>query len=75
METVKTLLNMKKLKELKIVAGCDGVNNEIRTITILDAPDSYKWLKGREFILTSGFMLLILFNMIGKVIWLGTGLV
>ena len=46
MVTVESLLNIEKLKELKIIAGPNGINNEIKAVSIMDAPDSYKWLNG-----------------------------
>jgi len=56
MKTVKSLLTIPSLSELKVIAGFNGLNREIKAVSIMDAPDSYKWLKGGEFILTSGFM-------------------
>lgn len=56
MITIDALLKTPELANLKILAGRDGLSREISAISIMDAPDSYKWLKGGEFILTTGFM-------------------
>lgn len=57
MATVEALLKMPGLCNLNIIAGHAGLDREIKSVSIMDAPDSYKWLKGGEFILTTGFML------------------
>ena|GEM_PF-7074188 len=54
--TVASLLNKTSLKELCIIAGHNGENREVKAVSVLDAPDSYKWLKGGELVLTSGFL-------------------
>ena len=56
MITFEMLLKMPTLKPLDVVAGQDGLNREISVISVMDAPDSYKWLKGGEFILTSAYL-------------------
>ena len=56
MVSVDLFLKLPALKELRILAGHKGLDNEIRTISVCDAPDSYKWLRGREMILTSGYL-------------------
>ena len=56
MITVDMLLKMPGLKELKTAAGGSGLGREVRVVSVIDAPDSYKFLKGNELILTSGFM-------------------
>ena len=47
---------MPALSELKVVAGHMGLEREIKVVSLMDAPDSYKWLKGGELILTSAFL-------------------
>src|SRR5699024_4862963 len=34
----------------------NGLSREISKVTVLDAPDGPKWLKGNEFILTSAYI-------------------
>jgi len=56
MITVDDFLTKSSMNDFILIAGHSGVNKEIRAVSIMDAPDSYKWLKGGEFILTSGFL-------------------
>ena len=56
MVTVDNLLKTPQLKELKVAAGHDGLHRQVKSVSVMDAPDSYKWLKGGEFILSSGFL-------------------
>jgi hypothetical protein len=57
MVTVKSLLNEPSMKELIVLAGHGGLNKTVKAVSVMDAPDSYKWLRGNEIILTTGFML------------------
>lgn len=50
------LLKVPGLSGLKVVAGHNGLMREISTVTLLDAPDGPKWLKGGEFVLTSAYI-------------------
>lgn len=50
------LLKVASLSELKVIAGESGLKRQINTVTLLDAPDGPKWLKGGEFVLTSAYM-------------------
>ncbi len=54
--TVLEMLNHDFFKEFKVLAGHGGLENQIQGVTILDAPDGYKWTKGREFVMTSGYI-------------------
>jgi purine catabolism regulator len=56
MISVDALLKAPELKELKVIAGHRGLGKKIRAVTVIDAPDSYKWLRGYELILTSGYL-------------------
>ncbi|MCL2164574.1 MAG: PucR family transcriptional regulator [Oscillospiraceae bacterium] len=56
MITFDMLLKMPALKTLNVVAGINGLNREIKVVSIMDAPDSYKWLKGGELILTTAYL-------------------
>ncbi|MGD9567209.1 MAG: PucR family transcriptional regulator [Sedimentibacter sp.] len=54
--TVLEMLNHDFFKDFKVLAGHGGLDNQIQGLTILDAPDGYKWTKGREFVITSGYI-------------------
>lgn len=38
-----------------IVAGHKGIDREVSTISVMDAPDIYEWMKGGEFLISSGY--------------------
>ena len=54
--TVKEILECKYLREGEILAGKNGLHRKVQAVAIFDAPDGYKWFKGREFVVTSGFL-------------------
>ncbi len=54
--TVKEMLNSEFFKDYKVLAGHKGLDNQIQGLAVLDAPDGYKWTKGREFVISSGFV-------------------
>ena len=42
--TVKALLSMSELPDLKLVSGAKSVNNLIRNACITDCPDAFDWM-------------------------------
>lgn len=54
--TVGELLNLEFFKDFQVIAGKKGLNREIQGVTILDAPDGYRWAVGKEMTLTSGYV-------------------
>jgi purine catabolism regulator len=56
MITFETLLQLPPLRKMNVIAGHGGLSREIKVVSVIDAPDSHKWLKGGEFILTSAYM-------------------
>ena len=55
---VQELLANDYFREFEVVAGRKGVYKEIQGITILDAPDGFKWTKGKEMIMSSGYSIM-----------------
>ena len=53
--TVQEVLSLPSLKGLEVVAGKSGLNRKISTVSVMDAPDIYKWMKGGEFLITSAY--------------------
>ncbi|MFD2705880.1 PucR family transcriptional regulator [Salibacterium lacus] len=41
------------LRECRVIAGYQGLDAEIRYVTIMEVPDIVRWLKGNELMLTS----------------------
>ncbi len=52
--TVREALTLNVLKDAKVVAGHEGLDNPIRWTHILDLPEVAEWVKGGEVLLTSG---------------------
>lgn len=56
MVTINEIITSHGLEDFEIIAGEKGIEREVRTVTVLDAPDGPKWLKGQELILTSAYL-------------------
>jgi purine catabolism regulator len=56
MTTIRDIISVPALADITVVAGDGGLDREVRTVTVLDAPDGPKWLKGRELILSSTYL-------------------
>ena len=54
--TVKELLNIKTIKDIRLVGGEKGVLLKISGMNIMDNPDTLKWLQKGEFLLTTGYV-------------------
>lgn len=55
---IQDLLALEFFKDFYVVAGKRGLGKEIQGVTVLDAPDSFYWTKGKELILSNGYVLL-----------------
>lgn len=55
--TVEELLQLPTIKGLKLISGNLGVHREISTVTVVDTPDSFQWLKGNEVVITTTYAL------------------
>ncbi len=55
--SVQELLTLEYFKEFYVVAGRKGIYKEVQGVTVVDAPDAYRWSKGKELVLTSGYVL------------------
>lgn len=53
--SIKTLLEHEFFKDFHIVAGSGGIQKEVQGIAVMDAPDAYRWTKGKELVITSGY--------------------
>lgn len=54
MVNIADILEIPSLKRLRIIAGHGGMNRQVSTVSVMDAPDIYEWMKGGEFLITSG---------------------
>ncbi|MBQ6388196.1 MAG: PucR family transcriptional regulator [Mogibacterium sp.] len=55
---VRELLANDFFRDFEVIAGRKGIYKEIQGITILDAPDGFKWTKGKEMIMSSGYSMM-----------------
>jgi purine catabolism regulator len=55
--SVSRMLEGEFFKDYRVLAGRGGLNNQIQGFAMLDAPDGFLWTKGREFALSSGYVL------------------
>ncbi|SHK86334.1 PucR family transcriptional regulator [Hespellia stercorisuis] len=54
---VRELLALDYFKDFHVVAGHKGLSKEIQGIATLEAPDATRWSKGKELVLSSGYVL------------------
>lgn len=54
---VNEFLREPAFSDLRLLAGVSGLDNQISTVTVVDTPDGAQWLRGGEFVITTGFML------------------
>ena len=52
---LREILEMEVFRNLEVVAGKEGIDREVATVSVMDAPDIYNWMKGGEFLITSGY--------------------
>ncbi len=55
MMTVSDVLKIPSLQRLQVLAGHAGLNRQITTVSVMDAPDIYAWMNGGEFLITSAY--------------------
>lgn len=53
--TVQQALEIGKLQEAVVVAGHQGLDNQILFVNIMEVPEVTKWMKGGELLVTAGF--------------------
>ena len=53
---VSELLEDRFFEKFKVLAGHEGLDREIQSVALFDAPDGYKWYNGKEFVLTTGYL-------------------
>lgn len=55
--SVRDMLRIPSCSRLSVIAGESGMDNIVKTVSVMDAPDIHRWLKGGEFLITSGYPL------------------
>lgn len=54
---ISELMKMEYFKDFYILAGKKGLHKEVQGVTVLEAPDAFKWSRGKELILSSGYVI------------------
>lgn len=54
--TIDWLVNQSQISDIEYIAGNRGGNNTIQCVNIMDNPDTVRWLKGGELVLTTGYL-------------------
>jgi purine catabolism regulator len=55
--SIREILKDKYFKKYQVLAGEKGLDREVQAVALFDAPDGYKWFKGKEFVITTGYLL------------------
>ncbi len=50
------VLKTKFFSDYHLIAGEKGLDRETQAVALFDAPDGYKWFKGKELVLSSGYL-------------------
>ena len=54
---LKEMLQIPAFAGFRLVAGGGGLEREVSTVSVMDAPDIYEWMRGGEFLITSGYVI------------------
>jgi purine catabolism regulator len=54
---IRELLALEYFEGFRVLAGAQNLDREVQGVTVLDAPDSFRWTRGKELILSSGYVL------------------
>lgn len=50
------MLKSDSFKNYKLLAGHNGLDKQLQGIAILDAPDGFNWTRGRELVISTGYV-------------------
>lgn len=54
---MQELLSLEYFKDFYVLAGSNGLDKEVQGVTIFEAPDAFRWTRGKELVFTSGYVL------------------
>lgn len=55
--TVREMLSLNNLEGFEVIAGHEGLSRRVTSVSVMDAPDIYEWLKGGEILITTGYIM------------------
>ncbi|AYD39680.1 PucR family transcriptional regulator [Clostridium fermenticellae] len=53
--TVENMLKINNFSDFKVIAGHNGLQRKVTSVSVIDAPDVGNWVKGGEFLITTGY--------------------
>lgn len=54
---LREILRIPAFERFQVVAGRRGLDRDVSTVSVMDAPDIYEWMRGGEFLITSGYVM------------------
>lgn len=48
---------MEQFQDFKVLAGAEGLDRVVSTVSVMDAPDIYNWMKGGEFLISTCYIM------------------
>ncbi|MEN2995655.1 MAG: PucR family transcriptional regulator ligand-binding domain-containing protein [Acetomicrobium sp.] len=55
--TIEEMLQIGDLKDVEVLAGERGLPSRVvKTVVVIDVPNAGQWIRGGEFLLTSGYL-------------------
>lgn len=54
--SLREILEAEFFKDFKVLAGHTGLDKQVQGVAILDAPDGFKWTKGKELVISTGYI-------------------
>ena len=54
--TVNEMLNIPFFSDMIVAGGQSGLSREVTSVSVMDAPDIYEWMKGGEFLITTAYI-------------------
>ena len=54
---IRELLALEFFKDFEVIAGRKGLDKEIQGLTVLEAPDAFNWGRGKEMVLSTGYVM------------------
>lgn len=55
--TVKALLSTPAFAKFEVLAGKNGLDRMVTSVSVMDAPDIHNWLRGGEILMTTGYIM------------------
>ncbi|MDL2254110.1 PucR family transcriptional regulator ligand-binding domain-containing protein [Ruminococcaceae bacterium OttesenSCG-928-I18] len=54
--TLRKLLESEEFTDYYVISGAAGLDHPVSTVSVMDAPDIYEWMRGGEILITTGYL-------------------